>query len=269
MNKAKGFTLLELVAVILLMGIIGLGAYGYLRFGSQVYVDSTAREQVLNQGRFLVERLSRELRNAVPNSIRVSADGDCLEFVPMAGAMQYLDAPVRPASGSQLRALSTLAAPYWDQGLYGSQVWVIINPTQPAQLYGAPGNDQRLAALASIDAEADGTLLLTLAASSRFSKDSPSHRLYLGAAPVSYCRQGQAVYRFDGYGFQASQPLPGGGLAGGALMAEGVQSGVGPLFRYDAPVLQRNAVVHLLLPFSTLSQDAMFFNLEVHIPNVP
>ncbi|WP_115720050.1 PilW family protein [Gallaecimonas mangrovi] len=276
--KARGFTLVELVAVIVVMGIVALGSYGYLRFGSQLYGDTVARAHTLSQGRFAVERLTRELRNAVPNSVRVSSDGSCIEFVPIAAAVRYFDAPVAPDSGNTIKVVwvdpagttpSSGDAIDWNSDFFGTSLWAMLNPTQSSQIYSPDDSDRRVMALASSAYVDDGYYLLTLASTTSFAKDSPSMRLYLGGQPVSFCQVGANLYRYENYGFIASQPLPSTGLTNGQLMAQQLASSSYPLFRYDSAVLTRNAVVHILLKFQSVGEDDLFFNLEVHQPNVP
>jgi len=102
-----------------------------------------------------------------------------------------------------------------------------------------------------------------------FATESPQKRFYLLSQPVSYCRTGSQLYRYSNYGFQVSQPLPPASSA--ELMAEGLSNLPSePAFRYDSPVLTRNAVVHLFWRFSlTQQQPDLFFNHEVHLPNAP
>ncbi|AVV84022.1 MSHA biogenesis protein MshO [Shewanella putrefaciens] len=47
---------------------------------------------MLSQSRFVVERMTRELRSAVPNSVRVNTDSltyQCIEFVPIQASTSY------------------------------------------------------------------------------------------------------------------------------------------------------------------------------------
>ena len=85
-TTSNGFTLVELVTVIIVLGIVSVGISGFIRTGLDIYSDVTEREQLLGDSRFVVERLNRELRMAVPHSVRVgnnaSNDVQSIEILP-------------------------------------------------------------------------------------------------------------------------------------------------------------------------------------------
>src|SRR5690554_3175747 len=95
MERTRGFTLIELIIVIILLALSGLFVFNYLGFGAQIFRDTTEREQLVAQSRFAVNRLTAELRNAVPRSVRTrGADSQrCLEFMPIIASSQYLGLP--------------------------------------------------------------------------------------------------------------------------------------------------------------------------------
>ena len=97
--KMSGFTLLELVLVIMLLGILAAGLCVLLTLTTQSYINISARDALLANARFAVERLNREIRNAVPNSVRVVNFQNfiqCIEFVPIIASSTYVDIPVLP-----------------------------------------------------------------------------------------------------------------------------------------------------------------------------
>ena len=100
----RGFTLVELVVTIVLMGILGAGTVSFLMTSTESYVDTSVRNQLGGLGRLTITKLERVIRTAVPNSLRVTsvgAGGDqCLEYLPLAAATSYLDVSFISASNT-------------------------------------------------------------------------------------------------------------------------------------------------------------------------
>ena len=71
-KKTNGFTLLELIIVIVLLGVMSVGISGFITLSTQTYLNVSERDKLLSSARFAVERLNREIRNSVPNSIRIT-----------------------------------------------------------------------------------------------------------------------------------------------------------------------------------------------------
>jgi MSHA biogenesis protein MshO len=269
-----GFTLVELMLVIVLLGIMALSVTRYLEFGVGMYNQSTEMQHALQQGRFALERISRELRQSTPSSIRIAKDAatglSCVEFVPVRQSGVYQNIPLFPLRRDWLSILSLDTQ--W-RGQVGDRI--TIYPTDPSHIYQT--TQLRTATLGTQNLD-DGDnnvhtqqvrLAMQAGLNATFATESPQKRFYLLGQPVSYCRVGGELYRYTDYGFQASQPLP--PVATAELMAEGFSNlPAEPVFRYDNPVLTRNAVVHLFWRFSlTQEQPDLFFNHEVHLPNVP
>nr|WP_321459587.1 type II secretion system protein [uncultured Vibrio sp.] len=87
--KVRGFTLIEMIVTIVIGSIIMLGIAAYLRLGVQGYSDSIARQRLQTQAQFVIEKMSREIRHAVPNSFEVTQGGRCLSFFPISMAGFY------------------------------------------------------------------------------------------------------------------------------------------------------------------------------------
>lgn len=61
-ENQQGFTLIELVLTIILVGIIAGMASVFLRQGLNAFVAEDARADITNQGRLAIERMAREMR---------------------------------------------------------------------------------------------------------------------------------------------------------------------------------------------------------------
>ena len=106
---------------------------------------------------------------------------------------------------------------------------------------------------------------------SAFAAASPRERYYTGNSTVFYCVVGGNMYRWETNSISNAVYSEYTIAATGVLMAEGLTNIVAsePPFSYDSGTLYRNSVVTLYLEFNANDSDDMFFNHEVHIPNVP
>ncbi|MBY6187262.1 type II secretion system GspH family protein [Marinobacter hydrocarbonoclasticus] len=102
-QRQRGLTLVELVVTILVMGILALGVTSFITFGTQIYVEGQAWQQQLGNVRYAAQRLSREVRDALPGSLDVTQS--CLSFRPILTAERYLSAPL-PGNGNADRMLA-------------------------------------------------------------------------------------------------------------------------------------------------------------------
>ncbi|MDP4537759.1 prepilin-type N-terminal cleavage/methylation domain-containing protein [Alkalimonas collagenimarina] len=275
---SRGFTLIELVTSIVLLSILALSVTSYLGVAARMYVDVTDREQLLAQSRFAIERLSRELRNATPNSVRVNTNAvaTCLEFTPFLESGRYIQASVAPDESDQVEVIgaeSVEATSFFSPNLPR----LVIYPRPPAAasepdpIYDGVSPANVLVSGWSANEPDSSVYVLQLAEQHSFSQHSPERRWYLLSSPLSYCVVQEQLVRYSDYGFYASQPMPGAGLANGVLMAEHIVNlNMGePVFRHNEAVLNRNAVVNIYFRYGRDLTDDTFFNHEVHILNVP
>lgn len=103
--KCRGFTLLELVIVLLLIAISSMIGLRFISGMAHSQVSSAERGKALAGARFAIERLRRELSQAYGPSVYVSADGRCLSYVPVAAAGTYTG-QVRDANAEFIMPIS-------------------------------------------------------------------------------------------------------------------------------------------------------------------
>ncbi|MFZ2161707.1 MAG: type II secretion system protein [Sideroxyarcus sp.] len=83
LHKHSGFTLVEMIVVIVITGIIGGMVAMFIRAPVQGYVDSARRAELTDIADTAMRRMARDVRTAVPNSLRSSnCTAPCVEFLP-------------------------------------------------------------------------------------------------------------------------------------------------------------------------------------------
>ena len=255
-----GFTLIEMIIVIVILGILSVGSVRFISQTTQGVIDSAERQRVASIGIIAMEKMSRELREALPNSIRVDGSGECIEFVPIAGGSQYTDIPILTAS-TTVMAVNT----GYSGSLDTTYDRVAVFPASLSQVYGGadPGPiSSVISAMSDANKET-----ITLSSAHQFLVDSPQRRFFIVKDPVTFCYSGGFLYRYKNYGFQStmgtSRPST---FAGGREVL--VNSLTSATFSYVSATLSRNGVVTINLALSE-GGETQTLDYEVIIRNVP
>ncbi len=90
-NKQKAFTLIEMITVIVLLGIIVGILTPFIAKAMQAYTHSKARAELVAKGRLALERLAREVHQAVPNSLSVLSGSTGIEFARSRAGGRYVE----------------------------------------------------------------------------------------------------------------------------------------------------------------------------------
>lgn len=258
-NRQQGFNLIELVVTITVIGIIMVGTLVYITNSMTAYTATTRRDQLTTLGRTAVDKVARELRSALPNSLRVK--NNCIEFFPTVGGSIYLTLPV-DTSASSFTAVDFALSSYPTSPYY-----VVVYPYDTSALYAAGATGP----ITSYSSKAGSpTTTVTLGAAHQFATQDPQRRFYVVSSPVSFCIVGTDLLRYSGYGINAIQNAPPSG-GGSTLLAQNIQSVDGAStvtpFTYSPGTLRRSGVITLDFRFLI---DGEWIKLahEVHVHNV-
>lgn len=230
-HDTRGVTLVELVVVITITAIVaGMVAVFVLR-PVQGYVDLSRRAALVDAAESALRRMGRDIRNALPNSVRVTnlgAAGFAVELVPIVDGARYATAETANPGCENLTGFDPDPAdagfdvlgtfPGIAPGTYPGHRLVInnqgIGTTHDVYADGVSATPPLVITPAGTSITiAAGTCgnskhHVTLGAAHQFRSKSPRDRLFVVTTPVSYLCDtvGGTLTRYSGYAIQATQP---------------------------------------------------------------
>jgi MSHA biogenesis protein MshO len=252
-RSASGFTLIELIAVILILGLLSSFSAGFIVDAVDSYRINQERALIAATGRQALERMTRQLRGALPYSIRIVNGGSCLQFMPLAGGGQYLSPVPDSANGASARSSISVAPHGVD---FGSASYLAIGAMGPTELYGISPVSR--ASLSSRTATS-----LTLTAAKIWQRNSPTQRFYLLDSPQAFCVLANQLRFFANQDVSTASVNTAGASS---LMAASVTSTTP--FTLLASTDLRNINVQINLTF-VQGRHQMNFAQEVMLRNVP
>ncbi|MQY50689.1 prepilin-type N-terminal cleavage/methylation domain-containing protein [Rhodocyclus tenuis] len=277
-----GVTLIEMVVVIAISGILLALVGMFTRTQISSYSDVANRADLADAADTALRRMARELQAALPNSVRLSAGGNMLEFVPVKDAGRYRAQPGGGASDDPADFTSTTDNSF---DVFGPPVQVTAGDQLVVFNLGIPGADVYSSTATSSTRRAltkTGTLsnLSYAVGAAQFPFASPQNRFHIVGGPVTLeCAPNAAnpdlgtLRRHWCYGFAATQPSAFGSLpvyAGctaerSAVVVAGVSACT---FNYAPGALQRNGLVSMRVTL-TRNNESITLLHQVDVVNTP
>lgn len=300
-RSLRGFSLVELVVAMVVLAIL-LGAATFFAFPIRQAIDVAVRADLTDIADTALQRIGRDVRLALPNSVRINSDAtnQWLEFLAIRTAGRYRadsggaavntcadDGNGVPASdqlsfdvpdscfktigklpfGTAFSATDQLVLSNYGEGFTGQDAYASAAPNR--------------AALSAIDTGSEtGRDRVTLSAATTFQRslhDSPGRRFFVISGPVAYhCNKiAGTVTRYSGGTYVINAAKPG---QGGSTYASGVGAVIATQvsdcqFDYAANVGPSLGLlsIRLTLSKSTSSGAPEVVSLyhAIHVNNVP
>jgi MSHA biogenesis protein MshO len=292
-----GFSLLELILVIVLLGILASGAGLLITTPIKAYNDQLRRTQLVDQAEMALRQIARDIRGALPNSIRtknMDNGATALEMVNIVAGARYRDEADDSINATFNTSFHTLNFEEADTdfNFLGTLVSgmttiptgqrVVIYPTltsnREPNIYPEAFSNSNV----SIVTPANSTLTLSqnddeqhlnITPAFKFEDPSPGQRSFLIDGPVSYICDplDQAkMTRYTNYPFLLNQPTTDtfsdfNEVRQGTVATQLTACSI----TYDAGSAQRNGVVTLSITLSDDTDEGVTLFHQVHVVNVP
>ncbi|MDO9467255.1 MAG: prepilin-type N-terminal cleavage/methylation domain-containing protein [Thiobacillus sp.] len=242
-----GFTLIEMIIVIAITAIVGSMVALFLRAPLESYVAQDRRARLADAADTALRRMGRDIRLALPNSVRVTAAGSVVEFLGTRSGGRY-----RAQGGGDILDFTAadnsfdVLGPAIDDMRTSDRI-AVYN-------LGIPGADAWAGETLADYVGAVGSVTTIAIAPTQFPLDSPGNRFQVVDGPVSYvCDLGaRTLTRFWGYdptvGVTAATPR--------ALLANQVSA---CNFTYQPGITERGGLVSMTLSLTQAGETVSLY----------
>lgn len=283
--EQHGFTLVELVTALTLTAAVATFAAYFIAVPVQGYTDLARRAALVDKAELALRRAGRDLRRALPNSVRIRDNGGIIAVEmldtldggryragpPPADPNKELDFSAPDNAFNSIGPFRTIAKPFssttaylsiYNVGVAGANAYELANVITPPNT--------------RIDIVADGIANednVTLTPAFRFAYASPAQRMFLVSGPVTYLCDplSGTLTRYAGYAIASDQAVRDsdaellGAGANRSVISDAVS---GCAFTFAPGTAQRAGLVSARLEVADSGERVTLLH-QIHVMNVP
>jgi len=290
-TRQQGFTLVEVIVVTLILGIMASFLALVVIQPFRAADDITQRARLTDQLDLVMNQIQREVRTAVPNSVRVDSSDNAVEFVPTETGGRYRRLPAPGGSSNKLDRAKTSdtfdvlgRVPDFSEIVTGSAGIGCADTPDPNEdcinifntgqtnfdIYDSDnsGNPDNIAKITVTDPGDDQLTYDNGGANTpAFNAHSPNQRFFIFDDVVSFVCDGGNLLRFATYGLQSNQPTSPSDFPDttASLVVDDLSS---CQFNYDAGAATRQGLLKVELELKRNNETVELFH-QIHVVNVP
>ncbi len=253
--------MVEVVFVVVILGIVATIGSSFVVTAIDSYNIADTRNKLVQRGRLTLEQIARELRMAVPNSIRISSSNRCLEFLPIIVATNYRSNIATSENNASPKSFVNTSS---YNLIWGTVSHAVIAAYNPSEVYTIASPASRVS---TANISLGSHTKIDFGGAHRFLRDSQTHRIFIAADPVRFCALNNNVMRISNYGFDTGTLTDTSPVGTVDLMAQNVQPD-GVAFELSPGSEDRNISVAVRLMFNS-AKAQIDLQHQVLIRNVP
>lgn len=250
-RKTAGFTLVELIAIIVILSVLASIGTGFVVRVTDSYQSTQSRALLVNTARLAIERMTRELRISLPYSARIVNSGNCIQFVPVMAGGFYLE-PVPDTANGAPGSSGVAASPVIVTGTPG---FITIGAMGAADIYGVATGSK-----ATFSGFNNGRVTFSTKV---WDRNSISRRFYLVSTSQAFCVIGTELRAYENIAINVDTFATGSTYT---VLARNVT--LADPFTLQSGAENRNSRVGISLNFSA-NKEIVKYTQGVNIRNVP
>ncbi|MDH5436272.1 MAG: type II secretion system GspH family protein [Gammaproteobacteria bacterium] len=282
-GSQRGFTIIEMVITIVVGGIIASVIAQFITRPMEGYIALSRRAELVDIAETALSSITRDVRQALPNSVRISCAGQCIEFLLTIDGGRYRAKP----PGDHLKfsggdsSFDTLGPLLQRTNIINNIVSTpancftstryCISVFNTGLLNANAYQKDNIVSITALTTAGDGISNnitfdnSTLLPNNNFPFESPQQRFYIVSTPVSYICASGVITRYHNYSVLIDQPESAPAGASSGMLANKVSS---CQFEYTAGTTTRSGLVIAGITISDSGESITLLE-QAHIFNQP